>query len=192
LESVGTMVDEDARFIRGNRDPSNFVGADTGEAERFIGAQQSGLGEVIEAAIAEGLESEVAEDANQVAEPVVPPRTLLNAPRLQVGFTSPLPAVDNLNATVEARLQQTLELSDSGRVEVLVEDRVAILRGTVPSERDRKMAGLLAGFEPGISRVRNELTVASSGPSDNATAPPQPDRSVPPLPPPTPQDRRGG
>ena len=165
LESIGTIVDESARFLRGNRQATDFVGADTAESERFIGTQQSGLGEMIESAVDEGLEIETGEDANQTIEPVIPPRLLLNAPRLKLGFSAPAPREDEISVTVLRHLQATLPDLDSNSFEVSVEEGVAILRGSVASERDRKMAALLVGFEPGIGQVRNELTVASLSPS---------------------------
>jgi hypothetical protein len=160
LESIGTMVDEGARYVRGNREATDFVGADTAEAERFVGALQSGAGELIQSAVEEQLEIETAEDANQVIEPVLPPRMLLTPPRLQLGFSAPARPSVEMSATVLQHLQAALPSLDPNWFEVSVAEGVATLRGTVASERDRKMAALLVGFEPGIARVQNELTVA--------------------------------
>lgn len=160
LESVGT-VDENARYIRENRQATDFVGSDLGEARSFVGASQSTeLGEVnaVTSAI-DDLQIETAPDANLTAQPIVPTRTGMYPPRLTVGFSFKPRPHGEINTKLADRLGSTLSLADSNLIEVLVEGDVATLRGEVASERDRKMAGLLARFEPGIADVRNELTV---------------------------------
>jgi len=182
------MIDEGARYVRGNREATDFVGADTAESGRFVGAQQSGLGELIESAVEEGMEIEVSDDANQAIEPVLPPRMLLNPPRLQLGFSAPLRPSAEITTTVLRRLQTTLPDLDPNLFEVSVAEGVAILRGTVASERNRKMAALLIGFEPGIARVQNDLTVASPSRPDESPLSPAA-APADPLPPP-PDDLR--
>lgn len=49
-------------------------------------------------------------------------------------------------------------------VEITVQGRMAVLQGTVPSDRDRMLAERLALLEPGIERVENRLTVAAPSP----------------------------
>lgn len=159
LESIGVMVDESARYVRSNRAVTDFVGSDTTEGSRFVGSLQAGAGELVQSAVDESLEIETGTEVNQLIEPVIPARMRLNAPRLELGFSvRPIPA-DAMQLTALRRLQTSLPGLDPD-LEVSVADGVAILRGTVASERERKMAALLLGFEPGIGRVQNELTVA--------------------------------
>lgn len=49
-------------------------------------------------------------------------------------------------------------------VEINVQGRMAVLQGTVPSDRDRLLAERLALLEPGIERVENRLTVVAPSP----------------------------
>lgn len=49
-------------------------------------------------------------------------------------------------------------------VEITVQGRMAVLQGTVPSDRDRLLAERLALLEPGIERVENRLTVVAPSP----------------------------
>jgi hypothetical protein len=161
LESIGTIVDETARFVRGNRAVTDFVGADSGEAARFVGSLQAGATEQVQSAVDDILQLETVPDINRVTGPVVPPRLRLNAPRLELGFTSLGQAEQVTEVAAVQRLQTSLPGLDPNLFEVSVADGVATLRGTVASERDRRMAALLLGFEPGIRRVENELTVAS-------------------------------
>jgi hypothetical protein len=113
----------------------------------------------VQSAVDDSLQIETGVEVNQVIEPVIPARMRLNAPRLELGFPVRSQPADVMHLTVLRRLQTSLPGLDPSRFEVSVADGVAILRGTVASERDRKMAALLVGFEPGIGRVQNELTV---------------------------------
>ena len=160
LEAIGTMVNEEARFIRGNRSITDFVGTDSLEAGAFVGAQQAGVGDLIESAVDEMLEIEAVEDPNLSAEPVIPPRLLLNPPRLQLGFVPTPTAAPQLSATIKDQLQTSLTENLASGIVVSAEAGVVTLQGVVPSERERKLAGLLVGFEPGVLRVENALTVA--------------------------------
>jgi hypothetical protein len=161
LESIGTIVDEGARFIRGNRAVTDFVGADSAETARFVGMLQSGTGEQLQSAVDDNLGIDAGTDVNRVIEPVIPPRLRLNAPRLELGFVARQPPTELVQVTAVQRLQNRLPDLDPSLFEVSVADGVATLRGLVASERDRTMAALLLGFEPGIVRVQNELTVVS-------------------------------
>ncbi len=40
--TAGSLISEEARFVRGNRTASDFVGAGTGETRRFVGSEQAG------------------------------------------------------------------------------------------------------------------------------------------------------
>ena len=159
LESIGVMVDESARYVRGNREVTDFVGSAGTEGSRFVGALQAGAGELVQSAVDDSLQIETGTEVNRVIEPVIPARMRLNAPRLELGFSVRSQPADVMHPTVLRRLQTSLPGLDPGQFEVSVAEGVAILRGTVASERDRKMAALLVGFEPGIGRVQNELTV---------------------------------
>ena len=160
FENVGT-VDESARYFRGSRSATDFVGTDSGESRGFVGRQQAtelGGEPEITSAI-DDFQLELSPDANETAQPIVPARTGMYPPRLQVSFDFQPRAVGDVSTKLADRLGSVLSLGESSAIEVLVEGDVAILRGEVPSERDRRMAGLLVRFEPGIADSRNELTV---------------------------------
>ncbi len=164
FESVGQMVDDNARFIRGNRDAGDFVGSDLGDSQTFVGMQQTDIEADLSSAVDELLIEETP-DVNLGTQPVIPPRMLLNAPRLQVGFDFTPRQPDVVSAQLTRRVGLTLSSDASNRIEVSMEDGVAILRGEVVSERDRKLAGILVGFEPGVARVRNEIQLATAAPA---------------------------
>jgi hypothetical protein len=164
-------MSEAARFLRGNRAASDFVGTGTSETRRFVGSEQAGgEGEEIRSAI-DNLQVETAPDANQTAGAVRPPRVPMNAPRLRVGFEFVPQVPTEVSDRLAHRLQAASPRAGTSRIEVSVAGDVAILRGEVASARDRKLAELLVGFEPGIAAVKNQLVV-------------RPADSPPPLPPP--------
>lgn len=144
------------RFVRGNRNAASFVGSDRADVNRFVGSLQAGSASAIQSA-ASGVQA-AADESTQVNRPARRPgANEPYAPRLAVGFnydTTP-------NEQIVSRLTQQLE-SHGFPIEVSVEDRTAILRGEVASEEQQELAKLLAGFEPGISSVRSELTVGPS------------------------------
>jgi hypothetical protein len=168
------MVDENARFIRGNRDATDFVGADAGEAQRFVGRQQAGQAQEEIRSAVDQLQVETATDANQTAGPTLPPRMRLNAPRLKVGFDFTPQADADIGTQLASRLQTALRQNGSRRIDVSVTGDEAVLRGEVASERERKLAELLVRFEPGITRVQNELQVRSA---DSPSPPPSEPRN---------------
>jgi len=162
-ESGGSLVNENARFIRGNRDASDFVGAANRDEQQFVGRQEAGVeAEEIRSAVDE-LQIQTGPDANQTAQPVMPPKVRMYAPRLRVAFDFPPTADSEVNARLTRHLAASLPVESSSRIEVLVAGDAAILRGAVASERERKLAELLLQFEPGIARVENQLQLQPVG-----------------------------
>lgn len=173
--TAGSLISEEARFVRGNRTASDFVGAGTAETRRFVGSEQAGAeAEEIRSAI-DDLQVEAAPDANQTAGAVRAPRVPMNAPRLRIGFEFAPQAAAEISDQLARRLQAASLPAGTSRIEVSVAGGVATLRGEVASARDRKLAELLVGFEPGIAAVKNQLAV-------------RPADSPPPLPPPPVRD----
>lgn len=164
LESVGLMVDEQARYIRGNRQAGAFVGRDADDTAAFVGSQQAGADVELRSAIDE-LAIETLPDQNQLQTPPMPPRTMLYAPRLRVDFTYASRSEPELSNDLVRRLQTSLGLTDPRGVQVAIDEGVAVLRGQVPSDRARKLAEHLVRFEPGITRVRNELQLSTAPPA---------------------------
>jgi len=164
-EPLGTILGNE-RFLRGNRDARDFVGTDSGETRRFVGVQQA-----LQADAAERPETpppeiqiEPASDPNRVQLLVEPSGLGIYRPRLSIDFEFPTRPAQAVSLQLAHRLQTSLQARWSTPIEVSVEGETATLRGTVASERDRTLARLLVLFEPGISKVENELTVAAGLP----------------------------
>jgi hypothetical protein len=168
---VGT-VDLSARYVRGNRDAADFVGADSGDERGFVGRRQADSTEQVESAVTD-LQIETGPDANRTPS-AARQRIRMYEPRLAVDFRfTPRPA-ETVNIELARRLETSLRLSRSGRIEVSWEGAKATLRGEVPSERDRKLARLMLLLEPGVSDVQNDLIVKAPQPAvgqDRSTAP---------------------
>ncbi|MEJ5340637.1 MAG: BON domain-containing protein [Thermogutta sp.] len=83
---------------------------------------------------------------------------------LRVGFSAPQPAAQTvsqeLTALVSRVTSQRLANGTPPNIQVAVEGRTAILKGTVPSANDRLVLERLLLLEPGIDKVQNELVVA--------------------------------
>ncbi len=158
------------RFLRGNRSTRDFVGSDRSETQEFVGMQQAGAGAMVRSAVAGIVDA--ADASYQLNRPAtVAPADRPYDARLSVGF-----AYRGLPPEVVAdRISQQLAVLTSS-IEVSVEGRVATLRGEVVSAADRRLAELLAGIEPGISAVRNELRVAAE---PEAVPPPVPSQDGP-------------
>ena len=82
--------------------------------------------------------------------------------QMRLGFAQPIPASTQVTAQFGRTVTRVLERQDigGGQVNVAMEGRTAVLTGTVGSSHAREVVERLALLEPGISEVRNELTVS--------------------------------
>jgi len=151
-------ITPNSRFVRGGRDPNDFVGTDSGDRRRFVGANQAAANRRARALIALTTRAESSVNQGQNAAETNSPTTLY-PPRLTLGdgFTEIQPAA--VQSNLQRRLTRYQSLRSLGPVEISVEGRTAILRGTVASAKERALAELLVQLEPGISTVQNDLTV---------------------------------
>lgn len=179
MNTVGTLTGGE-RFIRGNRRPGDFVGTDTRDLGVFIGARQSQGGRQIRSAIS-GVREAPGPNVNQRlnASPKMPMG--IYQPRVRIAFDYVPRSPTELESELSRRLTTRVAGPDASRsIAVTLVDRTAILRGVVASRRDAALAAAMARMEPGVSEVRNDLTVApTASPTASPTAPPA---IPPPLP----------
>lgn len=99
--------------------------------------------------------------SNQPAAPVqnTPQAMLVN---LHVAFTPQRPSSTDLTATIRTRLGRILASQDIVAPQLAMEGDVAVLRGVAATESQRLVIEKLVAMEPGVSAVRNELTVAAA------------------------------
>ena len=81
-----------------------------------------------------------------------------------IDFSTPSAAPTAVSIKISDQLNRSRSLASAGGVNVQIEGKTAVLRGTVASDHDRALAQQLAMLEPGVSQVKNELQVAGSAP----------------------------
>lgn len=82
--------------------------------------------------------------------------------RITLGFSHPRPAGTKVSAQFARRLTRIPQLVSARSVAVTMEDRTAVLAGQVETEHEKTLIEKLAMMEPGVSAVRNELTVTAA------------------------------
>ncbi len=158
------MVQGNERFLRGNRAASDFVGTGNREEIGFVGQVNAANLDPSQIPTTLGI-TRRQNRAPQINRPVRRHRpNTLHEPPLELAFQPEPEALQRLAASAEEKISQSLGERFGSRIEVFVEGRTAILRGEVDTSEASRLAALMAGFEPGISEVRNELQVSS--PSD--------------------------
>jgi hypothetical protein len=164
--NIGTMNEQQVsqagqlsnseRFVRDNRQAGQFVGADTGDTQNFLSALTSGRA----MSSIQGLQQRqqtfnpntAGQEDNQRKYRI----------QVQVAFDHPAPSTPALTVNLQRQLGPTSQLRSLGPIRVEIQGRTAILSGTVATEHMRALAEKLALLEPGISEVRNELTVSAA------------------------------
>lgn len=200
MEEAGTVT-SDRRFLRGQRDRTDFVGG--GDTGSFVGATQGRIeGTVTSSTV--GLREEARRAVNVPRGPQ--PATGKYLPRLSPAFevsARPAPSSSQERLQNRFRLPGRSDAATSGKqtgrripggttsdtiadrrhqrrlrasIEVSVEGRAATLNGVAASEHDRRLAALLAAFEPGIDSVNNQIQVGSNPAATDAQPPPTRDR----------------
>lgn len=155
------------RFIRGNRNPRAFVGADVQDASGFVGLEQGRTAGPVASAVS-GIENRV--ERRRVNQPLRRPTSReMYQPLIELGFATPTRDAASQAALEEQIIGDLRQLAASGRLTsspdglprilVSVAERTATLQGEVASAADRDLAESLVLFSPGISRVENQLQV---------------------------------
>lgn len=165
------------RFLRENRRRGDFVGSDRFENQGFVGNQQ---GQTNGQALPSTLGITRNQDrSTQVNQPLPrPSKNQAYHPILKLDFKSFSRTARTLNSPafqtgnqLKQELANPERFSSSNRWTLRLVDRTAILTGVVADAEQKELAELLVSFEPGVSAVRNELTVASSLPGTPTQAP---------------------
>ncbi|MFP6762503.1 MAG: BON domain-containing protein [Planctomycetaceae bacterium] len=175
MDQAGTVT-SDRRFVRGQRDRTDFVGSDRGDSATFVGAAQGQTQGTVTSSTA-GLREQTRRIVNLPRGPQS--TTGVYLPRLSLHLATAAPTTaagrkQNLSRQYrELRSRSTDSSPDDpqpdvrrrfitrlrAKIEVSLEGRVATLHGVAASEHDRRLAGLLATFEPGIDSVNNQIRV---------------------------------
>ena len=91
------------------------------------------------------------------------PRSQLRIP-MRIGFVRPTVDLGLVSIRVTVRLTKIPTLSEGNEVKVaVIEGGVAVVTGSVATERDRSLIERLLELEAGVDEVRNELVVIAAG-----------------------------
>lgn len=90
---------------------------------------------------------------------------------LKVGFTPRVVSSTAFTSKFQTRLGKTPGLQLVGPIRVVMEGETVVLQGKVASEADRQLAEDLAGLEPEVMQVRNELVVQPTDQQADPTSP---------------------
>ena len=150
-----------ARFSRNNTQSRGFIGQNgtsdiLSQMQTAAGQMDPRAGDQGRRGLQERTDVNQANQGNQAAN-----RQRVYRVSREVAFDVPRPAGPAMSSTLTQRFAATPNLKMLGAVDVKVENQTAILRGAVGSDHDRALAARLALLEPGVSRVRNELTIAA-------------------------------
>jgi hypothetical protein len=93
--------------------------------------------------------------------------TVQNTPQamrvnLRVAFTPPRPTAAAFSDAIRTRLARILASQNIIAPQLTMEGDVAVLRGVAATESQRLVLEKLIAMEPGVSAVRNEMSVAGS------------------------------
>jgi len=113
-------------------------------------------------------------EINRTPIEIIDTRTGRTQPKLKINFAEfPLRSLTAVNPPNNGRNGRTVQTATptelvvqriqsrfrESSVHLAIEDRTATISGTAATERERKLIETMLGFEPGISTVKNEMTV---------------------------------
>ncbi len=153
----GGLARRESRFIRGNRQRGDFVGANRTDLRGFVGATQAvgvGNGSIATNNIQ-------IETGSPRINRSLPPlsKSGMYYPKLDLNSIAQDEGEVLVSPTRVIEIQERIRQRSNPGVSVVFEGGYAVLRGEVSSNRDAELIETMLGFEPGVDRVRNELVV---------------------------------
>ncbi|MBS0264807.1 MAG: BON domain-containing protein [Planctomycetes bacterium] len=83
-------------------------------------------------------------------------------PQMVVAFDHPAPTAVKTQTALTGRFTKLANKEQFKSIDIQMDGSVVVLRGEVASEKDVKLASILARMEPGVRTVQNELKVATA------------------------------
>lgn len=144
------------RFTRQGRAAGAFVGADTTDATSMLGVIAGAQMANFQGGGGNRGQNQN-QNQNQLGGNTRTTRTVRAVRSVEFVYAAPQPA--KLGMDLSRRLTNMKALETRTGVNVSIEGRTAVLKGVVPSPHARELAERLCLLEPGVSAVRNELTL---------------------------------
>ena len=163
------------RFVRGARQPGEFVGSDQRDVSSTIFGSMagnntgglSGLQNLISARGARNRGNLGGRGGGRQSQ-------VMPSIGMELGFSPPNATTATRITEIERRLESMTQIRRLGRLTVTIEDRTATIRGAVATDRDRVLVGHLVKLEPGVSQIRNEIVVGQPPVLENEESPDSP------------------
>jgi osmotically-inducible protein OsmY len=175
-QQVGQLQGNE-RFTRGGRQAGQFVGADTTDLPSFLTELATGGLTGQRNRGQQGQRQGQGQNPNQQAARGGATRAGQQRANYRIArsvafdYSPPTPAT--VRTQLGSRLQALPGVTALGPIEVTLQQRTVVLRGSVATAHDRDLAERLALLEAGVDQVQNELTIAPpSAPA--APTPPSP------------------
>jgi hypothetical protein len=156
------------RFVRGQRRADSFVGgAQLEPGSDFVGRELPTTPGAIRSAIDGSLPRQPARRSARINRPLTPtPRNMVRPPRLSfvpdaAFIPEPVMPEGDGFMTRDERLTDLMTRRVSPTAVVRIENRRAVLEGTVDSPENRRLAEIMLRFEPGVDEVDNQLEIAT-------------------------------
>lgn len=156
------LIQRDAGGFVGGAGATNFIGGSAGGAVNALGALggggRGGLGGFGGGfgGFGRGNQGFGQNQLNNNANQQKPIRV-----SLRLGFTYAGPPPAAVSRQFARRLRRLPNLPSAKSIKVEMDGRTAVLQGAVESERERDLIARLVLLEPGVSDVRNEMTLAT-------------------------------
>ena len=147
------------RYVRGNRSRLDFVGSNRTDLKGFVGSEQAlGVGRVLSAV--ENLRIETTK-SGKINRPLPQqPAKGMYYPKLEIDFEVPDAQVaTGTGGQARPEVRERVNQVAGSNAIITMSGNTAVLRGAVNSKRTSELIEQLLRFEPGIDRVRNELTI---------------------------------
>ena len=162
IQQGAGQIDGSERFGRENRAPGTFVGADATDAQNFFAVPTANTQNQRARGNATTRNNFQQTSGNQSSRGANLRR------RMNVRFDYARVAPPRVNTNLNRHFNRLTSvgvrgsLRFPGNVQITMQGRTAVLSGSTASQDDAAVAVALAKLEPGVSQVRNELTVESS------------------------------
>lgn len=143
---------------------NNFIGRSDAGANSFIGrsnAQNAGNNQSQNRNFNRASTSQTQNGQNQFNRGQSGPAVPAFRPQMRVAFTAPPLPLSNVSTSMDQSFERVKARNERlrGVQFELNTDRSLTLRGQVNSESAKKLAEFMAMLEPGVRKVKNELTV---------------------------------
>ncbi|MBN8627063.1 MAG: BON domain-containing protein [Planctomycetes bacterium] len=165
-DTTAGQVTGNERFVRGARQPGQFVGSDAGDSNNFFSQLSSYASQQQRRGNNDNSNPNRQSGMSGGNSRRVQPRV-----EQSIAFDFAPPKPELVDAALQSRFKLSPRFAKLGAIEVTMVGRTAVLSGVVATEHDRALAAQLASLEAGVSEVRNDLTIAA-GPAAPAVVPP--------------------